>query len=98
MPSPLSTSLPYLASPVVMATVDASAPSASLVSTLPVMGVAVSSVTEAVSSLALGAVSMIWMTRSLLVVLPAASVTLTVKLSRTESSPAEWLSAPPVSL
>ncbi|MNT29430.1 hypothetical protein D3C72_1651690 [compost metagenome] len=98
MPLPLSTSLPYLASLVVMATVLASAPSVSLVSTLPVIGVAVSSVTEAESFLATGAVSMIWMTRSLLVLLPATSVTVTWKLSRTESLPAEWSSAPPVSL
>jgi hypothetical protein len=51
----------------------------------------------AVIVLATGAVSMIWMTRSLLVDLPATSVTVTVKWSWTLSSPAVWSSAPPVS-
>ncbi|CAB3742720.1 hypothetical protein LMG6000_01885 [Achromobacter insolitus] len=86
-----------MASPVLMTTVLASAPSVSLVSTLPVTGAVASSVTEAASSLATGAVSRIWMTRSLLVDTPATSVTVTVKLSLTESSPAVWSSAPPVS-
>jgi hypothetical protein len=48
--SPLSTSVPYLASPVLMTVVIASAPSVSLVSTLPVIAAVASSVTAAVSS------------------------------------------------
>ncbi|CAB3742749.1 hypothetical protein LMG6003_05955 [Achromobacter insolitus] len=79
--------------------VMASAPLVSLVTTLPLSELmAASSVTvPPLSSLATGAVSRIWMTKSLLVDTPATSVTVTVKLSLTESSPAVWSSAPPVS-
>ncbi len=90
-------SVPYLASAVLMTVVLASAPNVSLASTLPVIGAVASSVTEATSSSAVGSVSMIWMTRSLLLLTPARSVTTTGKLSRTALSPPLWSSAPPVS-
>ncbi|CAB3704147.1 hypothetical protein ACAE110713_09225 [Achromobacter aegrifaciens] len=75
-PTTLVTSAPRVSAPVPLMT-------------LPEAVSAVSSVTEAVSGLASGAVSVIWMTRSLLRVSPAKSVTETWKRSRTESSPLE---------
>ncbi len=107
VPLALSVRVPYWAMRAFWASVTfqvtpvmASAPLVSLATTSPLKVLtAASSVTvPPASSLATGAVSMIWMTRSLLVDLPATSVTVTVKLSLTESSPAVWSSAPPVSL
>ncbi|CAB3913841.1 hypothetical protein LMG26854_06163 [Achromobacter aegrifaciens] len=81
-PTTLVTSAPRVSAPVP-------------VMTLPEAVSAVSSVTEAVSGLASGAVSVMSTTRSSDLTWLAASVTVTVNLSVTESSPAVWFLAVP---